>query len=101
MKCFFSRIINLSKNQERKAKVWNKLHLINYTMLHQIEHLRIPIKSTETIKLILNRSSQSSYNNSFLCTNANFNVHIEEQLKEIFKLKNSNISTWIVEVNIS
>ncbi|KAL2740236.1 hypothetical protein V1478_000377 [Vespula squamosa] len=67
-------------------------------MLYQIEHLRIPIKCTLTFKLIFNRSSSLSlFNNSFLCTNANFNVHIEEQLKEIFKLKNTNISTWIVE----
>lgn len=71
-------------------------------MLYQIEHLRIPIKCTLTFKLIFNRSSSLSlFNNSFLCTNTNFNVHIEEQLKEIFKLKNTNISTWIVEVNIS
>ncbi|XP_035732332.1 malonyl-CoA decarboxylase, mitochondrial-like isoform X1 [Vespa mandarinia] len=66
-------------------------------MLYQIQRLRILIKCTHTFKLILYRSSQSLFNNSFLCTNANFNVHIEEQLKEIFKLKNSNISTWIVE----
>lgn len=71
-------------------------------MLRQIEHLRIPIKYTLMFKLILNRSSSLNlFNNSFLCTNVNFNAYIEEQLKEIFKLKNTNISTWIVEVNIS
>ncbi|KAF7411900.1 hypothetical protein HZH66_000796 [Vespula vulgaris] len=67
-------------------------------MLRQIEHLRIPIKYTLMFKLILNRSSSLNlFNNSFLCTNVNFNAYIEEQLKEIFKLKNTNISTWIVE----
>ncbi|XP_043683820.1 malonyl-CoA decarboxylase, mitochondrial-like isoform X2 [Vespula pensylvanica] len=67
-------------------------------MLRQIEHLRIPIKYTLMFKLILNRSSSLNlFNNTFLCTNVNFNVYIEEQLKEIFKLKNTNISTWIVE----
>lgn len=67
-------------------------------MLRLIERLKISVKYAPTCKLILNRTSpQNLFNNSFLYTNVNFNVHIKEQLKEIFKLKDTKISKWIME----
>ncbi|KAI4490400.1 hypothetical protein M0802_010671 [Mischocyttarus mexicanus] len=67
-------------------------------MLRLIECLKIFNKHAPTCKLILNNSSTKNiFNNSFLSTNATFNINIEEQLKEIFKLKNINISKWIME----
>lgn len=67
-------------------------------MLRLIERLKISVKFAPTYKLILNRASpQNLFNNSFLYTNVNFNVHIKEQLKEIFKLKDTKISKWIME----
>ncbi|KAK2577169.1 hypothetical protein KPH14_003326 [Odynerus spinipes] len=70
-----------------------------FMMLHAMQWLKTPVKCTlVSFKLALSRTSQQSiFTNSVLLTNVNFNSHIEEQLREIFKFRSTNVSTWIVE----
>lgn len=67
-----------------------------------MQHLKNPVKCTFiSFKLMLNRVSQQSlFKNVYLSTNVNVTSCFEEQLKEIFKLRNTNVSTWIVEDKI-
>lgn len=81
--CIYLSILNM---------ISNKMHL---KILINIYNNTFILKYNTTPKILKLFLTQNLRDISTFCENNVF----EEQLKEVFKFKNSNVSNWIIEVS--
>lgn len=81
--CIYLSILNM---------ISNKMHL---KILINIYNNTFILKYNTTPKILKLFLTQNLRDISTFCENNIF----EEQLKEVFKFKNSNVSNWIIEVS--